>query len=71
MGLLSSGLSTWSMVGQSSLASAAEAASPFCFESRGEAEAKAKEKPHIYKNYSKPQSRMLLIKNTLILGIHI
>lgn len=33
MGLRSSGLSTWSMVGQSSFASAAEAASPFCFES--------------------------------------
>lgn len=33
MGLRSSGLSTWSMVGQSSLASAADAASPFCFES--------------------------------------
>lgn len=35
MGLLSSGLSTWSMVGQSSLARAAEAASPFCLESKG------------------------------------
>lgn len=33
MGLRSSGLSTWSMVGQSSLAKAAEAASPFCLES--------------------------------------
>lgn len=43
MGLLSSGLSTWSMVGQSSLAKAAEAASPFCLESLFFKKAKTRE----------------------------